>query len=46
MKKFVLFLLSGLFIISLIGCETAKGVGKDIENTGKNIQEGLDNIGR
>ena len=26
----------------LVGCEASKGIGKDIENTGKNIQETVD----
>lgn len=46
MKKIILSLLIGLFIISLAGCETAKGLGKDIENTGKNIQKGVGGIGK
>lgn len=46
MKRIILGLLCGLFIMSLIGCETAKGVGKDIENTGQNIQEGVSSIGK
>jgi predicted small secreted protein len=29
-------------VCALIGCETTKGAGKDIENTGQNIQEGVD----
>lgn len=32
----------GAFLI-LSGCETFKGVGKDLENTGKNIQDVLTN---
>lgn len=46
MRKFILFLLAGIFMVTLIGCETAKGVGKDVENTGQNIQQGIDRIGK
>lgn len=35
-------LLAAILITSSIGCNAAKGVGKDVENTGKNIQ----NIGK
>ena len=28
-----------LILVILVGCETVKGVGKDIENTGQNVQE-------
>ena len=46
MKRVILFLLCASFVVMLIGCETAKGVGKDIENTGQNIQEGVNSIGK
>ena len=26
-------------VLMLTGCETTQGLGKDVENTGKNIQE-------
>ena len=29
------------FIITITGCETIKGFGKDIENTGDNLQDVL-----
>ena len=38
MKKTLCFVLLALFAVSIVGCETFKGLGKDIENTGKNIQ--------
>ena len=38
MKRNTLFLIL-LGLIFVVGCETIKGAGKDIENTGKNIQE-------
>lgn len=46
MRNIILSLLTALVIFSLVGCETAKGVGKDVENTGKNIQKGVQNIGK
>ena len=39
-KTFYLLAL-GLIVILCSGCETFKGMGKDIENTGNNIQEML-----
>ncbi len=38
----IIFIAAGCaFVLSLVGCETIKGLGKDVENTGKNIQEVL-----
>jgi predicted small secreted protein len=38
----IIFIVAGCaFIFSLVGCETIKGLGKDVENTGRNIQEAL-----
>ena len=38
----VIFMAVGIvFVLSLVGCETLRGLGKDIENTGRNIQKGL-----
>lgn len=31
-------------ILFLSGCETFKGMARDIENTGKNIQEGVNRV--
>lgn len=40
MKRIYLLVLAALFLTtSLMGCNTLKGVGKDVENTGENIQE-------
>ncbi len=36
----LLLLLSAMFFLS--ACETIKGVGRDVENTGEAIDEGLD----
>ena len=41
MKNAVLFILLSIF---LAGCETVKGVGKDLTNTGENLQEVADKI--
>ncbi len=38
MKKFSLFMLLGLFLVtSLMGCNTVHGAGQDISDTGHNI---------
>jgi predicted small secreted protein len=42
MKNLFLLAVMALFVTSLVGCETTKGAGQDIENTGKNIQQGVD----
>lgn len=40
--KSILFFLIGVFIVTtLVSCETIKGVGKDIQNTGQNIGDVL-----
>ena len=39
MRKLMMALMVGMIVFSLAGCEAARGAGKDIENTGKNIQE-------
>ncbi len=36
----LILILSGLFLLS--ACETIKGVGRDIENTGEAIDEAID----
>jgi predicted small secreted protein len=40
-KRYVLFL---LVLFSFVGCETLKGMGKDLENTGGNIQEAAEKL--
>ena len=43
MKKITLMSLLALFVmVSLLGCNMAKGAGTDIKNTGKHIE----NIGK
>lgn len=39
MKKLLLVMTVACFVGVLAGCETIKGVGQDIENTGNNIWE-------
>lgn len=39
MKKILGLTMAGLFVFFLLGCETMRGAGKDIENTGENVQE-------
>jgi len=41
MKKMTLLALTVVIITSLCGCETIKGLGRDIQNTGDNIWEGV-----
>lgn len=43
MKKTLLVVL-GVLALAAIGCETTRGVGKDMENTGSNIQQGVGNV--
>ena len=39
MKKFLLFMLVALSLsVSLTGCNTVHGAGKDLSNTGHNIE--------
>ncbi len=43
MKNRILILLIGsVFIALLAGCETVKGAGQDIENTGENIESAVE----
>lgn len=42
MKKLGMVLLGVFFTASLIGCNTLKGAGKDMEKTGENIQQTVD----
>ena len=37
MKTILLLLVGVIMVTTLVSCETVKGVGKDIENTGQNI---------
>jgi predicted small secreted protein len=41
-KKIMAGLLSSIFLIGLIGCNTMEGAGKDMERAGEKIQEKAD----
>jgi len=43
MKKSVLIVICILFVAIFSGCETMKGIGKDLQNTGDNIWEAVTN---
>lgn len=38
-KKLLTILIGGLFLTLVMGCETMKGAGKDLETSGQNVQE-------
>ena len=38
MKKMLLAAFASLVVFNLIGCETTRGAGKDMENAGESIQ--------
>ncbi len=42
MNKLGMFFVLAMATFSLAGCNTTKGLGQDVENTGKNIQETVD----
>ncbi len=44
MIRFLLLIMSLVLTVSILGCETIKGLGKDIENTGQNIGEAINKI--
>ena len=39
MKKMLLVLIVAVFSVSLAGCETMKGFGRDMEDAGEWVQE-------
>jgi predicted small secreted protein len=39
MKRLIAMMMFVAFAAALIGCETMKGAGRDIEDTGHNIQK-------
>lgn len=41
-KKTLMLILTAAFIVSLVGCNTVEGVGKDIEAAGEGIQDAAD----
>lgn len=42
MNKLLAVALAVILLPVLAGCETTRGIGKDLENTGDNIQETVD----
>jgi entericidin B len=43
MKRLTLLMLAALFLMtSVLGCNTMRGVGKDVESGGKGIQKAVD----
>jgi predicted small secreted protein len=43
MKKLSLLMLVALFLMtSVLGCNTMRGAGKDVENAGESIQKTVD----
>ena len=44
MRKGILSVCLFVAVVMLSGCETMKGIGKDIANTGDNIQDAVGNI--
>ena len=44
MKKIILFSLGLIVLINILGCETMKGIGRDIENTGQNIGDAVHKV--
>jgi len=41
MKKFYPLIFSLMVVITVSGCETIKGLGQDIQNTGDNVWEAV-----
>ena len=44
MKKTLTYFCLLVLVFAISGCETFKGFGQDIHNTGENIKEAVDNI--
>jgi predicted small secreted protein len=42
MKKWMVLLMLGAFMVSLAGCNTLRGAGEDIEAGGEAIQDAAD----
>ncbi len=42
MKKTISLVITVVVVLYLSGCETAKGVGQDLENSGKNIKQTIE----
>jgi entericidin B len=44
MKQLIALMLAGVFALALTGCETVKGLGKDIEKLGSAINKKADEV--
>lgn len=42
MKKWMVLMMLGAFVVALAGCNTLKGAGEDIEAGGEAIQDAAD----
>jgi predicted small secreted protein len=42
MKNVIVFIMGIIVLGSLVGCNTTKGAGEDMEQTGRNIRETVD----
>lgn len=41
-RNYFLILAALFFVISILGCNTMRGAGKDVENAGKSVQKTVD----
>ena len=41
MRQIIFIAVGCAFVLSLVGCETFRGLGKDVENTGKTLEQAL-----
>ena len=44
MKKTLLVFLTTAFVASLVGCNTAEGIGEDVENAGDAVSDTVNDI--
>ena len=44
MKQFILLAVLVMMVSTLVGCETVRGLGQDIRNTGENLKDLVDRI--
>jgi predicted small secreted protein len=42
MRRLSTGILAAIFLISIIGCNTMRGAGRDVENAGKGVQKTVD----
>lgn len=41
-KNYILMLMALLFMVTVMGCNTMSGAGKDMQNAGKSVQKSAD----